>query len=274
MEPFSVATGVTTLLCTTGQVIQYLNSVRSAPKEQAELAQEMCLLHGLLISLDCRFKVMDLQRSRKGDDWSRWLCTLAIGQGALEALDESLSILIDEIQPRDSQNKTKITRSLTWHFKKESCSKVLAHIERVKSDLTVALSSDNLTISKEILDGTNDTKGGIAELKQTTQTTQATLDANGAKSKQATALAWIDPPQVETNHEYACNQRHGDSGEWFLQNNIFKEWKAESGQLLWISGIRKSTISQCESANQTPNISRSRQERSRVSLVEALWRQL
>ena len=252
MEPFSVATGVTTLLCTTGQVIQYLKSVRDAPKEQAELTQEVCLLHGLLISLDCRFKVMDLQQSKTDDDWSQWLCTLAIGQGALKVLDESLSSLVDEVRPQDSGNRSRITRSLTWHFKKESCSKALAHIQRVKSDLTLALSSDNLTISKDVLDITHDITKGIAELKQATQTTQATLDASGAESKQAIALTWIDPPHVETNHEHACNQRHGSSGEWFLQSNIFRDWESKSGQLLWISGIRKSIISQCEPTNQTP----------------------
>ena len=60
MERFSVACGFTSLLCTTGQVIQYLNSVRDAPKEQAELAQERCLLHGPLISLERRFEGHEL----------------------------------------------------------------------------------------------------------------------------------------------------------------------------------------------------------------------
>ena len=51
---------------------------------------------------------------------------------------------------------------------------------------------------------------------------------------------WLSPPDPWKNHHIACNSRHPGSAAWFIQGNIFSEWKAsEAGSaLLWVHGKR------------------------------------
>ncbi|KAH8993115.1 hypothetical protein EDB92DRAFT_434648 [Lactarius akahatsu] len=46
---------------------------------------------------------------------------------------------------------------------------------------------------------------------------------------------WVTPPDPSTNHNLACDIRHGGTAEWFFQGNIFGEWNSV-GSLLWIYG--------------------------------------
>ncbi|KAH9028691.1 hypothetical protein EDB85DRAFT_1867679, partial [Lactarius pseudohatsudake] len=46
---------------------------------------------------------------------------------------------------------------------------------------------------------------------------------------------WVAPPDPSTNHNIACDIHHGETTAWFVQGNIFAEWKS-TGSLLWIYG--------------------------------------
>ncbi|KAH8986708.1 hypothetical protein EDB92DRAFT_1230885 [Lactarius akahatsu] len=49
---------------------------------------------------------------------------------------------------------------------------------------------------------------------------------------------WVTPPDPSTNHNIACDIHHGETTAWFVQGNIFAEWKS-TGSLLWIYGKRR-----------------------------------
>jgi len=46
---------------------------------------------------------------------------------------------------------------------------------------------------------------------------------------------WLSPPDPSTNHNIACATHHKGTATWFLEGNIFQEWKT-TGSLLWIYG--------------------------------------
>ena len=49
--------------------------------------------------------------------------------------------------------------------------------------------------------------------------------------------SWLSPPDPSVNHNTACKTQHGGTATWFIQGNIFQDWK-ESGSLLWVRGNR------------------------------------
>lgn len=48
---------------------------------------------------------------------------------------------------------------------------------------------------------------------------------------------WLSPPDPSTNYNVACQARHRGTAEWFIQGNIFQQWKS-TGTFLWIHGKR------------------------------------
>jgi hypothetical protein len=56
--------------------------------------------------------------------------------------------------------------------------------------------------------------------------------------------SWLSPPDPWKNHNIACKSRHRGSAAWFVQGNMFSEWKASEarGSLLWVHGKRQSTF--------------------------------
>jgi hypothetical protein len=48
---------------------------------------------------------------------------------------------------------------------------------------------------------------------------------------------WLSPPDPSTNHNAVRAAHHEGSAKWFLQGNVFNDWKS-TGSLLWIHGKR------------------------------------
>jgi hypothetical protein len=48
---------------------------------------------------------------------------------------------------------------------------------------------------------------------------------------------WLSPPDPSTNHNIACGTHHKKPATWFVQGNIYLEWKSKDS-LLWIHGKR------------------------------------
>jgi hypothetical protein len=50
-------------------------------------------------------------------------------------------------------------------------------------------------------------------------------------------LRWLSPPDPSINHNIAYKAHHSDTAQWFLQGNIFDQWKS-TDPFLWIHGKR------------------------------------
>jgi hypothetical protein len=51
---------------------------------------------------------------------------------------------------------------------------------------------------------------------------------------------WLSPPDPWKNHHIAHESRHEATATWFIQGEIFSEWKLSgSSKLLWVHGKRQ-----------------------------------
>ncbi|KAF4553944.1 Ankyrin repeat-containing protein 27 [Elsinoe fawcettii] len=50
-------------------------------------------------------------------------------------------------------------------------------------------------------------------------------------------LAWLQPANVSSNFNKALSHRHGQTGEWFLNHQAFRNWQSRSKSFLWLHGI-------------------------------------
>jgi hypothetical protein len=48
---------------------------------------------------------------------------------------------------------------------------------------------------------------------------------------------WLSPPDPSINHNTTCDAHHDGTAAWFLEGDIYKEWKA-TGSLMWTHGNR------------------------------------
>lgn len=57
-------------------------------------------------------------------------------------------------------------------------------------------------------------------------------------SHEAKIKSWLNPSDPSTNRNKAQDQRHQGTGAWFLQNDIYMEWKeAKQHNAIWLHGI-------------------------------------
>ena len=59
-------------------------------------------------------------------------------------------------------------------------------------------------------------------------------------SLQKDIFKWLSPPDPWKNHHIACKSRHHGSAAWFIEGDMFSEWKAseDPSSSLWIHGKR------------------------------------
>ena len=48
---------------------------------------------------------------------------------------------------------------------------------------------------------------------------------------------WLSPPDPSTNLNEAQKKRYGKTGIWFLESELFKEWKLGARRYIWLHGI-------------------------------------
>ncbi|EXJ75702.1 uncharacterized protein A1O5_00209 [Cladophialophora psammophila CBS 110553] len=120
MDPLSVTASIIAILDLTGTLMKYVNEVRHAPKQRAQLAREASNLYALLTTL--RFRV---EEAPTNDPWFNQIKLLVVENGALDQLRTILMRLVPRI---DTSNKLK---DLLWKFNKAEVEEAL-----VKSDLS------------------------------------------------------------------------------------------------------------------------------------------
>lgn len=59
----------------------------------------------------------------------------------------------------------------------------------------------------------------------------------GVEHMQDKIERWLRPPDPSTNYNKALQQRHGGSGGWLLESQVFAKWKTRRNSFLWLSGI-------------------------------------
>jgi hypothetical protein len=75
----------------------------------------------------------------------------------------------------------------------------------------------------KVLVGTQDTKNAVKDL--------------GFEQRRERVKCWLSPPDLSNNYNKASQQRHENSGRWFLESDAFAKWNTRSNSFLWLNGI-------------------------------------
>lgn len=142
MDPASViglVASIGTLVSATISVIEYLNTIKNAPKESRGFLHEVLSLVVILDTL--RSKVRDTDPTAP---WVKQVCLLAADEGPLD----QFKIAIDQLEAkRKTGSKVQIFgRTIIWPLTKTEISEVLVKVERLKSTIEIALHHDQLSV--------------------------------------------------------------------------------------------------------------------------------
>jgi len=137
MEAVGLAASIVSLIEVTTKVVKYLDDVKDAPKERAELASEANILLGLLHSLKNRVDQANLT-----DPWFVGLQSLDVPGGLLHQYKESMHKLAKKLEP--AHGVKKVGKALVWAIDKQEVKEVLTKIERLKTTIGLELQKDHL----------------------------------------------------------------------------------------------------------------------------------
>ena len=138
MDPLSISASITALLQLTSTVILYLNRVKGAPEDRRTILSELASVSGFLYVLQDQ-----ADQAKKGNQWSSTLQSLNVPEGPLVQLQRALERLSSRLASPTTGLK-KVSKVITWPFRKEEIKEILASIERQKGLLNLARQNDHM----------------------------------------------------------------------------------------------------------------------------------
>ena len=233
MDPGTILASVAATLTAVNKAVEYLASVKNAPAEKACIVKEVKDLRYLLVALEDR-----LRDANPEDPWYQSLRSLAIGNGALEDLNNLLGTLSGK--PGSSTHaRDMVWGRLKWHFDKGTYKEILRQVGQAKLNLILAVDSDQFTLNLAIHGNVAEVREEVSDISTNLKTSKEQIESHFNNARSEAFLTWIDAPRTERNYEHARSQHHGSTGRWLLERQDFETWLIEAGKLLWISGIRR-----------------------------------
>lgn len=135
MDPLSVTASIVTILDLACKLMQYANSIRKASRERVQVAREASAIYSLLIQLRSR-----VEQCHTNESWFNEAKLLATKGGVLDQLKSILENLVAKIEPGS------IVKDFVWKITSKEVEHSLAHIERLKSSISIALQQDHLWV--------------------------------------------------------------------------------------------------------------------------------
>lgn len=119
------------------KAVMYMNDVKDASKDRAQLTREAITLLSLFNDLRSQAEETD-----STDPWFRDLRSLGGKGGPLEDFTNTMKNLVNKLAPATGIRKA--SRTLSWTLSKKEIHTILAKIERFKSLVGIALQKDHL----------------------------------------------------------------------------------------------------------------------------------
>jgi len=132
-----VTASLIAVLQVTNEIVKYLKDVKDAPKERQRYAEEASNIESLLRDLSSR-----LLRSSGDEPWFSAVQILSVEGGILDQFHRELRDLKAKLLVRSGVKK--LGDTLLWKFKKEEIASMMMKMERLSTNIKIALSSDQL----------------------------------------------------------------------------------------------------------------------------------
>jgi hypothetical protein len=137
MDPIGITASIIAILQLTAALLEYINSVKDAPKDRAQCAIEASNLYNLLTILRYR-----MEEPENNKPWYNALKALSVQNGPLDQYRHSLEKIMTKLSQCPGAGK--LGNSLLWSLRGGDVKNLLARIERLKTIISIALEMDHL----------------------------------------------------------------------------------------------------------------------------------
>ncbi|KAK1754032.1 hypothetical protein QBC47DRAFT_414936 [Echria macrotheca] len=265
MDPLSLAASVAGLASLTLEVIKlttsYVDSVKNAPKESLQLAQELSALAKALSDFD-QFLKSQNQGAMQFERTSTLVIAATSCRDSLSSLRVTLAKFMDRSEGR------KWYRRAMWPLKGQGHSNAIAVLQRFTQIFHFSLTINGCNLLANTADEINDmhktqtnTADDITEIRALVeglsslnlgdwvsqqQQQIAEIHSVQQKTQHLATLEWISTTNPSLSHNLALKKREPDTGTWFLESDEFCNWLHSAG-FIWLYGIPTREI--CLSSN-------------------------
>ena len=226
MDPLSISASFIALLQLSGKVIGYLSDVKGGPKELLTIRLEICGVLPILSILQDQ-----AEQAKNGVDlWSPTFLSLDVPNGPIQQLRGALEQLESNLAPVGGWKK--VGKAFTWPFEKGEIQRILSTIERQKLLFTLARQNDHIGLAKAI-------KGDVQAVQQRVDKIGEGVAKLNLSGKYHKLRLWLSGPDPSSNFNMALRKRHRGTGSWLIKNEVFRDWKQDSGpgSIIWLYGI-------------------------------------
>lgn len=196
-------------------IIKYMKAVVDAPLEKRRLLIVIIQARGLLLTLQ------ELTNEVEDEDWSSTIQSLSARDGPLSTFRQLLEDMAEKLGITRSGSQISIAlHRLRWPFDHASLQEIIASLEKLKSNLLLALANDHIRLSMEIRH----------ELRNVqTQLTEATINSRRQMIKSLSReqeLIVKSLSLASLSHELGGEKvmELRASTDWFLSHEDFKKW--------------------------------------------------
>lgn len=208
-------------------LINYTKTVQSAKSDMLKMSEELFALKGILEHLSS-----ELPRGM-----SKWMqpepaspYNHEVMARVLHTTNEFLQSLLKDLEPPETKFK-QLKQKLKWPFTQDEVNAHLAQLERVKSWLMLVLTSDHLSVQREMQ---NDMKGLANSLRDDLRI----RNQERVEMANQELFQWLAPVSPANIHLQASKGQKVDTGKWFIDGHL-KRWmksKCDDERILFLIG--------------------------------------
>lgn len=136
VDPLSITASIITVIQLSSEVVIYISGVSGATKERKRLRDEIRACESILVHLQD-----DVEGSDEENTWLETIKALEGPNAPLGRLQDAFSIVKAKLEPKNGLEKA--FTSLIWPFKEKEVDRIIATIEREKTLLNLAASTNN-----------------------------------------------------------------------------------------------------------------------------------
>lgn len=196
------------------KLVSFVNTIKDGGKQRLRLFTELNALWMVLKLLEGHFEADDEELGEP------WLCTIAVldeDNGVFDQISAALEDLDNRLRPKTGHRK--ILQTLRWPFDKSDVEALVAHLERLKLSVDLAMNSTSAAVIRALQSDTKAIKLSVADVEL-----KAILD-------------WISSLNYLKQQNDFIKQTRGGTCQWFLERDIFHEWSSTAEAMLWCPGI-------------------------------------
>ncbi|KFZ00823.1 hypothetical protein V501_10436 [Pseudogymnoascus sp. VKM F-4519 (FW-2642)] len=248
----AVATSIITVVETTSKVVaigwRCYREIKPAPKELVDVMSELMSLQGILNTLQSHL-------STPHDHNSKDFLALEVLNQPDGVLAACTVVLQDVLRIIGGLQKKKISSVIAAATGGQKLLETKSRIERLKSLLMLALSSDHIILSHAIEEHLHLAFGELKHGQEKIHCELLNIDnhitklsrvwdeiASSQKEKHKAdqyyeTLRWLSTVDFEANHSNACKLQQPGTGLWLIEGEDFLEWAKKDHSTFWLHAI-------------------------------------